>query len=129
MNLRPGTFESFRDSLPERPDSLLKKGYERFDENTTDPSRWVWFRKRRETLDGQHVLEVQIRYELTIGDAVGVSYVQNRDYSFNDVEISLARIEPAQELVRVPICPRSLRELENLVSVFCPYFDGGQTKL
>src|SRR5262245_58534419 len=110
MSISSSRFQSFRDSLPRRPDSLVKRGYKRFDEETTDSSRWVWFKKRRKTLDGHHVLEVAIRYELSIGDALGATYAQNCDYAFNDVEISLSEIEPEEELVRVPICPHNLRE-------------------
>jgi len=120
MSVPSSSSQSFRDSLPKKPDSLVKRGYERFDEATTDGSRWVWFKKRRKTLDGQHILEVAIRYELSIGDAVGATYAQNCDYAFNDVEVSLSGIEPEQELVRVPVCPHTLRELEKFVAVFCP---------
>lgn len=69
MNFPSPTFQSFRGSLPKKPDSLLKRDYARSDEERTDSSRWVWFKKRRKTFDGQYVLEVAIRYELFIGDA------------------------------------------------------------
>jgi hypothetical protein len=123
MNLPSATFHSFRDSLPQSPDRLEKRGYLRTEEATADSSRWVWFTKRRRTFDGKHELEVAIRYELSVGDALGATYAENCDYSLNDVEVSFSRIESAEranELVRVPACPHSLRELENLVSMFCP---------
>jgi hypothetical protein len=142
-------FQSFRDSLPPNPDGLEEKGYVRFDEATTDSSRWVWFKKRRKTWGGEHELEVAIRYELSMGDAPGATYSGNCNYTFNDVEVSFWRIEPStddadevatvksldiyapieppleccpdpNELLHFEIHPKNLQELESLVKTLCP---------
>jgi hypothetical protein len=121
---------SFVDSLPKNPDTLEKHGYVRCDEATTDSSRWVWFRKRRTTFDGRYIFDVAIRYELSIGDALGAAYGENCEYTCNDVEVTFSQTqndgtaskdeERAIELARFQIYPSSLRGLEKFITTLCP---------
>lgn len=130
MNRSPASLQSFRDSLPKNPDRLKKFGYVRTEEQTTDTSRWIWFKKRRRTFDAQHEIEITISYELSIGDAPHASYTENRDHLCNDVRVSFLRQRDGNdedprdrvtdEVLRVEICPSSFRQLENMMKAFCP---------
>jgi hypothetical protein len=67
--------------FPERPDSLLKKGYARREEPTAYlEHRDVYYIKRIGRLDSALVFELQIRYELFISDSPCGPSIDNFNY-------------------------------------------------
>ena len=71
------------------PAFLSKHGFERRDQETTDPVRWVWFERTFDMDQSQVRFVLQVEFELCIHDDVGVSYTDNRDYSFNAVYLEV----------------------------------------
>ena len=58
-------------------------GFTEYDEETTDPERWVWFRKQLFTIDSLNVI-VEVKYSLSISDYPYASYDDNCSYSFEE---------------------------------------------
>lgn len=69
--------------LSEDPDQLLKYGFEREEEETTDPNRWVWYRKVIQSSESQLRLELELEFELSISDDPFANFSENRQYLWN----------------------------------------------
>ncbi len=113
----------FRDTLPSDPDELIRLGYERHEENTSDPCRWVRYRKRIDIPWKELVFDIVIVFELYIDDDPFCSYTENCDYGFPKAELVVWQREevlldhnPCEErLVEIgshDISPTSLKQLE-----------------
>jgi hypothetical protein len=67
------------------PERLLRYGYVRRDQSTTDVARSVWFEKIYDSCDSQARLILQIEFDLSISDDPFATYKENLSYSFNGV--------------------------------------------
>lgn len=83
MTPEPTDLRDFEDD----PDQLLRLGYKRRDEASTDSVRLVWYEKDFSSRESQICLALQIEYELGLSDDSHVSYSANCSYSFNGVYI------------------------------------------
>lgn len=71
--------------IGQEPSFLAQFGFERRDEITTNPDRYVWYEKTFKRYTSQLCLVVQVEFELFISDDPEASYTENLSYSFNRV--------------------------------------------
>lgn len=69
--------------VSEDPDQLIEYGFEREEEETTDPNRCVWYRKVVQSGESQLRLELELEFELSISDDPFASFSENRQYLWN----------------------------------------------
>lgn len=72
-----------------KPDSLTLYGFERREEHSTDSVRWVWYEKRIQSYESQICFVIQVEFELYISDNPTASYLDNRSYGFNGVNLGV----------------------------------------
>ncbi len=72
----------YLDTLPKHPDYFTSRGFECFEEETTDPDRVVIFRKHMKLSGRKVYLDLCLRYQVYISDIPSIRTSDNFDYEF-----------------------------------------------
>lgn len=77
----------YADTLPEHPDDLIKMGYERREEETSESGRWAEYRKRVRHSWETVAFDIVLVYHLSISDDPLATWTENCDYFFEEVRM------------------------------------------
>ncbi len=99
------------------PDHLIDKGFIRKDDDASDRSRWVYFKKEIPIGNTEYYLRIVVTYDLVIYDDPNASYEDNHNYSFERIEC-IRRKSDNEEVFKIRPHIESLDDVGKLEQIF-----------